>query len=312
MTKYWTDDEIKILTDNYTTHTDKEIAEMLNRPCSGVKSKRQELGLEKDKAHRKYTFQDVINEFTKRNYILLSGEEDYINAAENSLKYLCPKHIQYGSQSISLGHLQSGRGCYYCGRETTEKAHIIPNEKLDQICKDLCNKKGFIYIGFFRKDGRIYIQYICPNHKECGVQEMQKGNMERDNITACPFCVENKNYKFSKGEQEIENYLIDNNIVYTRQYIFSDCIDQRYLPFDFYLNELNKCVEYDGQHHFYPVTFNGISIEEATINHANTVRHDNIKTEYCKKNNIPLLRIPYFEQNDIKNKLNNFIFNKGG
>ena len=74
------------------------------------------------------------------------------------------------------------------------------------------------------------------------------------------------------------------------------------LRFDFYLNKYNTLIEFDGQQHFRPVDFfNG---EEGF---RLTQLRDNIKNEYCKNNNIPLLRISYKEINNIENILNNFI-----
>ena len=79
------------------------------------------------------------------------------------------------------------------------------------------------------------------------------------------------------------------------------------LPFDFYLPDLNKCIEYDGQHHYYPVTFNGVSEERAKENHLITIKHDEIKNQYCKNNNIELLRIPYYNFKDIEVIVRDFI-----
>ena len=287
--------------------TDSQIASMLGRQQPGVKTKRQELGLAKDKAHRKYSFEDVKKEFAKTDYILLSDESDYKDAATNSLRYLCPRHIDKGILSISLGHLKDGRGCYYCGREVTENAHMIPQSKLERDCHSLCETKGFIYVGVERSEGRIIILYICPFHKEVGIQKMRKNNMERDYVCGCPYCVDTKKYKFSKGEETIANLLDELEIRYIRQYRFDGCRDQDLLPFDFYLPSSHSCIEYDGQHHFYPVCFNGITKEEAEKNHMNTVKHDEIKNFYCKFNSIPLLRIPYYDFNNIDEYIYNFL-----
>lgn len=290
--------------------TDSEIAIVLHRSASGIKSKRQEIGLQKDKAHRKYSFNDVIQEFKKTNYILVSTSDDYIDSATNSLKYICPKHQDKGIQTISLGHLQSGRGCYFCGREITEEAHRLSNTTVEEQCLQLCSSKGFIYQGFKRKNKKIFIKYICPKHQEVGVQYMQKGNMNRDNIIGCPYCFDTKKYKFSKGEKKIENILDRLNIVNIKQYTFDDCRDIKMLPFDFYLPLYNKIIEYDGQHHYYPVQFNGISLEEAIINHKNTIKHDLIKNSYCQNNGIDILRIPYYEYNNIETLVLDFLERK--
>ena len=75
------------------------------------------------------------------------------------------------------------------------------------------------------------------------------------------------------------------------------------LPFDFYLPQYNLIIEYDGEQHFKPISvFGG---EDAFWT---TVTHDAIKNQYCEDNDIDLLRIPYWEFDNIekliKDKLN--------
>ena len=67
------------------------------------------------------------------------------------------------------------------------------------------------------------------------------------------------------------------------------------MPFDFYLPAYNLCIEFDGEQHFKSIKHFGgekrLSIQKIK---------DNIKTEYCKNNNIKLLRIPYYDFNNIE------------
>ena len=65
------------------------------------------------------------------------------------------------------------------------------------------------------------------------------------------------------------------------------------MPFDFYLLDLKILIEYDGSQHYSPQQIKGISIEKAKINFERCQINDKIKTQYCKDNNIDLLRIPY-------------------
>lgn len=55
--------------------------------------------------------------------------------------------------------------------------------------------------------------------------------------------------------------------------------------------DYNLIVEFDGQMHYYDVGYG---------NHEMTVRHDKIKNKYCDDNNIKLLRIPYWNGNNIE------------
>lgn len=67
------------------------------------------------------------------------------------------------------------------------------------------------------------------------------------------------------------------------------------LTFDFYLPEHNICIEYDGEQHFKPIKIFGGNLYFKQIKY-----HDKIKTQYCKTNNIELIRIPYTKFKNIK------------
>ena len=68
-------------------------------------------------------------------------------------------------------------------------------------------------------------------------------------------------------------------------------------------------IEYDGEQHYMPVKFSHMSEEEVQEKLNDTQRRDNIKNEYCKKNNIPLLRIPYWEKKNIKKIITEYLLN---
>ena len=125
--------------------------------------------------------------------------------------------------------------------------------------------------------------------------------------TRCNKCVLLK----SGLEKKTEDWLIENNISYLTQYKFNDCKDKRKLPFDFYLPSLNTCIEVDGEQHYKSLRFfkNHIFTEEEK----NEIqKRDNIKTEYCKKHGIKLIRLNYldFHSNKYKTILSNTILNQ--
>lgn len=96
----------------------------------------------------------------------------------------------------------------------------------------------------------------------------------------------------SKGELKIIEILTKNNIPFKTQIKFDDCKDKDYLRFDFGIynnqNKLLYLIEYDGIQHF-----DSRYIWKDIQEFYNTKRRDNIKNEWCKKHNIPLIRIPY-------------------
>lgn len=72
---------------------------------------------------------------------------------------------------------------------------------------------------------------------------------------------------------------------------------------DFYLNEYNICIEYDGRQHYEAVDFFGGN--DALLI---SKKRDNIKNKYCKSNNIKLFRIKYSDNIDKKlKKIKNYI-----
>jgi len=61
------------------------------------------------------------------------------------------------------------------------------------------------------------------------------------------------------------------------------------LPFDFYVN--NKyLIEYDGEQHY---------DQKSIFDYEYTHKHDLIKSQWCKENKIPLIRIPYTRYKDL-------------
>lgn len=304
MRNIWTESEIEFIRENYTHMSDKELSNALGTHSeSGVATKRKSL-----KCHRpknKYTFDDVIKAFQEKGYFLLSKEEDYQNTC-TKLDYICPHHQDKGIQKITMGHLIGGEGCYYCGREKVEqlKRDLISQEQI----LDLCDRRGFVYQGKHYKDKCLNILFICKTHPEAGVQSMRYRNMLRDGY-GCRYCAKIKYSKESKGEREISSILTNNNIVFLPQFIFKGCRDIMPLPFDFYLTDFNICIEFDGEHHFRPVQFNGISAEHANDNFLATQKHDKMKNDFCQNNNIPLIRIPYTYRGKIFNFLQGELFN---
>ena len=112
--------------------------------------------------------------------------------------------------------------------------------------------------------------------------------------TGCPKCSSYHN------ENVLDSILDKWGFKYTAQKRFSDCCDKYPLPFDRYLDDFNVLIEYDGEQHFKQIPFNGLSNQKAVQCFEKTQLHDKIKNEYCKNNNIPLIRIPYWERDDME------------
>lgn len=99
----------------------------------------------------------------------------------------------------------------------------------------------------------------------------------------------------SKGETKVEKYLINNDILYEKQYKFENCKFYKELPFDFYLPQYNILIEYDGEQHYRILKHWG-GLEGFIIRKI----RDTIKDIYCKDNNIELIRISEYDFNNIE------------
>ena len=127
---------------------------------------------------------------------------------------------------------------------------------------------------------RTKIKIICPKH---GIFE-QTPNNHTSQKQGCPICKE------SRGEKKISEILKKLNINYVREYKFEACRNINPLSFDFYLITHNICIEFDGKQHFEPNEFFG-----GVEGYNKLIINDEIKNEYCKNNNIRLIRIRYDE-----------------
>jgi len=200
------------------------------------------------------------------------------------VKIICPEHGIF--KQTPHNHL-SGNKCPRCSNnqkltnnQFIEKSNGIHNDKYD-----------YSLIRYKNTDTKVKI--ICPEH---GVFE-QKPSIHLSGC-GCPFCKE------SKGEKRIKDILQKLDVCFIQQYKNKECKNKNCLPFDFFIPDENLAIEYDGIQHFKERDFfGGKKYFEYTI------KNDKIKNKYCKENDIDILRIPYYEYNNIEyilyEKINN-------
>jgi hypothetical protein len=209
----------------------------------------------------------------------------YVNN-KTKVKIICKEHGEFEQRPDC--HITQKQGCFKCGVINGHKKQLhdtnIFIEKSKKIHGDKFDYSKTQYI----KDKTMLI-ITCPKHGD--FKQRANNHLNGD---GCPTC------KSSKGELYIESILIEKNISYVRQHTFYDCKNIKQLPFDFYLPELNMCIEYDGRHHFECIDLWG---GEENLNYIKT--NDKIKENYCLNNNISLVRISY--KDDLRIKLINEI-----
>lgn len=233
------------------------------------------------------TKEEFINEANIKHNNKYDYSLVHTGAYKEYIKIICPIHGVF-EQTIK-NHL-SGHSCWECYKIKNSKLkikdihHFLKRAKL--IHRDMYNYSKSVYV-----NDKTKLIITCKKH---GDYEITPNNHYRGN--GCPDC------KLSKGEIKIYNFLKDNNIVFIRQATFEKCINKRKLKFDFYIPTLNICIEYDGCQHYQPY-FGKVPVEYIQKN-------DKIKTKYCKKFGIKLIRIKYTNYNKIESILIEEILNE--
>lgn len=192
--------------------------------------------------------------------------DNYINM-RTKVKHRCLKcSNEFISSPKSV--LNSLYGCPSCSGK------IFSTEKYKSILPNNIKLLSSEYIG------SSYIhKHQCI---DCGNEFYTKPNYILHMKTNCPFC------SSSKGERVISDFLNSLNIKYKREYIIK--IGNKNLRFDFYLEDLDIFIEYDGIQHFKPIEIFG-----GEDYFKNLKENDDLKYNWCEDNNKLLIRIPYYE-----------------
>ena len=178
----------------------------------------------------------------------------------------------------------NGCGCPYCfglyktTEQFIEEAKQVHGDKYDYSLVDYKNARKKIKIKC-NKCKKIFEQAPFNHLNGCG----------------CPFC------KSSKGEEKIRKLLEEYGYVYKKTFFveksFRFLKDRGHLRFDFYIPDKKIAIEYQGKQHYQVVDKwggeEGLKLRQ---------KHDQMKRDYCLKNNITLIEINYRE--NIKEKLN--------
>ena len=85
--------------------------------------------------------------------------------------------------------------------------------------------------------------------------------------------------------------------------------DKKLLRWDFVINHTSDnplVLEFDGIQHFEPRSF-GSHTDDLNEKFISTQRRDKIKNEYCKENNIPILRISYLNIDNMEPLISEFL-----
>ena len=190
---------------------------------------------------------------------------------------------------LYLGNIQKGQRCPVCesGFKKLSEDKKYKFEDFEKVVDEKSSGKIKLitYNGY--KERCIFHCSDCNNNFETTPTNFIRG-------TRCPFC------SATSGEQEIIRLLNLHNISFEFQKPIK--INEKYYFFDFYIPSLNVVLEFDGKQHFKPA-FGKTDLEKLEALEK-TMSRDEIKNNYCKENNISIIRIPYNKVTKIDNILN--------
>jgi len=231
----------------------------------------------------------------------------------------------HGSYDVMPSVFTRGHRCPYCN--SRKKVH--PLDSLGKLLED----KGLLHLwsNKNKKSSYLYapwgsqqVYWECPD----GLHEDYFRSICNSNDAnfRCPEC------KCSKGEEVISNYFINKGLIkitdedykildnvfklqykyYIPQKKFDGLLGlgNGQLSYDFHIPYYNFLIEYDGEFHYIPIKkYKNEPIKFAEERLKKQQIHDQLKNKYCQNNNIKLLRIPYWEFDNIENILDNYFKN---
>lgn len=241
----------------------------------------------------KKTRQISIEQFIARSNLIHNNFYDYSNVdfenVKEKVKIICPTH---GEFIQSVDSHQRGSKCPKCSVNEIKKSQSFTlNEVIKKASKIHNNRYDYSSVNFINTKTKVDI--ICPKH---GIFSQNMSNHFLGK--GCPKCK-----CFSNGEKAISNFLITNDISHTYQKKFDNFRNpktKRCYIFDFFLEDLNVIIEYDGIQHFQPVDYFGG--ENAYMRN---IEVDNIKNKWCEDNKISIIRLSNLET--IDQKLSSFL-----
>ena len=290
----YTNEEIKNMIKPYKLIEYKNVKEIYANDDEGYKYKLTLANLQDGKIPSRW----MKNPFNTENALLYLSinhpdyewiDNEKYKGCKYKHQFICHKHEDKGIQYNSFDNIiNNNHVCKYCSYEVLGEIKRLDEDKIIE----LCNEKKLVYYGRFSKDYESWIQYKCPKHIKNGIQQMSLTHFKESAIP-CRYC------NITSGELKISKYFDSQNIKYITQKTFDGCKNKKLLKFDFYLPNNNICVEYDGQQHFYPVNFNG-NKDGGLSDFIKTQERDIIKNKYCEEHNIKLIRIPYWDYENIE------------
>ena len=253
---------------------------------------------------------DMTNQRYGKLLVIKRAENDKFGKAQWLCKCDCGNEKIINGASLRKGLTVS------CGCNKIEKLKKYNEE---HTINEVGNRYGKLVVisrnedPSLQVDGRAMWNCQC----DCGNKCVVAGRLLRTgHVSTCGCGIK------SRGELEVEALLNSSNINFSTQYKVYikqeqyQTIQTHPYYFDFAIfdnnNKLQYLIEYDGKQHYSAQSYG--SSWNTQENLEKTQQRDVIKNQWCKDNNIPLIRIPYtrlstLNINDLLLETSTFIIN---
>jgi hypothetical protein len=230
-----------------------------------------------------HKFPHLISEWSVKN---IKTPFHYSYGSESKVWWICGKGHEW--EDTILHRTGSERSCPYCSNYRVCLDNCLQTLRPDLALEwhPALNGKLTPYDITCGTDKKYW--WRCANGHNFYTSPSSRTSKGNN----CPICRE------SKGEKRVRSFLESKQISLKSQYEFNGLVGLgcKNLKFDFAIfnkdNDLISLIEYDGEFHF-----NKYYEDDG---HERLIEHDKRKNQYCNDNDIPLLRIPYWNFDNIE------------
>lgn len=232
---------------------------------------------------------NLFNSSGKGNISFLGFKDNYING-DSKLIIKCNIHNKIGYPSYYNFKKNKRFLCPECIKENVSKRRKITPKRAQEMINSM--------YGFDNRYSKIEetfqgynkpVTLVCPIHGEYEI--LFKTLASTRGRGSCPKCV-------ITGTSELEEICYNNIKLFQDERLIIRQLEinsRKKMFVDFYIPKLNVIIEYDGKQHYEFTSF----FQPTYQNFVNQVNRDRCLEQYCKENNIHLLRIPYKDNNRI-------------
>lgn len=189
---------------------------------------------------------------------------------------------------------------FKCSRNGDLQTHIISiHRKIKKFECELCDYKCSISSHLKRHIKQVHDKINDFECNLCDFKCSQNCNLQT-HIKTC-----NGFRSISGLEMRCIEYLEELGFEEDIDYIFNNTYDKltkyckKSLRFDIRFLNHNIMIELDGEQHYKPMRFGGMSLEKATKAFEYQKNKDNIKNNFCKEFNYKMIRISYTDINNM-------------